>query len=371
MDGLGACTACLRRSWLLGRLSACLDYWCRDRSRLMDLLALEDDELLAAVGGSRRAELASQLSLPARQWLAPAGDGERRLCRHDPRFPDSLRGRSSPRMLFLAGAPERLGELTRAPVVALLGSRTPSDHGIEVAVSLARGLAAAGVSVVAGPADGIAAASLRGAADAGGATILATAGGLRVPLPARRRSLYEHLDARGCRIAELPGDCDGRRFGELAAERLVVELARLAVVVEARDSTGELAAAEIARSLGHTVAAVPGRVTSLLSAGPNALLREGAPLVRGAEDALELLDAPGAARGSPSPAPDRAAAAALAPHLRPLFELVCGGRDTVELLCREGADPGEVLSGLSELELAGLLGRGHGGRYLPRVARSR
>lgn len=53
----GACRDCVRRSWLLGKLSTRLDYRCRDESRLLELLELEDEQLIKAVAGARRKDL--------------------------------------------------------------------------------------------------------------------------------------------------------------------------------------------------------------------------------------------------------------------------------------------------------------------------
>jgi DNA processing protein len=170
----------------------------------------------------------------------------------------------------------------------------------------------------------------------------------------------------------------GRRWGQLASARIVIALASLCIVVEARATPEELAAAAIAKSLGRDIAAVPGRVSSPLSRGPNALLMDGASLVRGPRDVLELVYAleprraggPTAPARSARPAPAYPAGnpcpAAMRPELLAVLERVGCGYDTPDKLTRAGVDPREVLPALSELELTGLLTRGDGGRYLPR-----
>jgi DNA processing protein len=360
----GACEDCLRRSWLLALLGPVLDYRSRDRERLIELLALEDGDLLQALGGRRRRELKARYADLTPREL-PAGRFEA-VCRHDGRYPRALTDGSAPRMLNVAGGVERLAELSAAPVVAIAGSRRASDYGIEMAKSLGRGLAASGVTVTSGLADGIAAAAHRGAQEVGGRALAVMPGGLDVACPVRRRSLFERVKRRGCIVAELPGDCPPRRWGQVASERILAGLAGLMVVVEADESPAELASARIGRGLQRTVAAVPGRVTSELSRGTHALLMGGAPLVRGAEDALELL----CQLGVPAPAAQArtggSADGNLEPRLRETLERVGAGQDTPDKLTRGAQDGGDMLLALSELELMGLLARGDGGRYVLR-----
>lgn len=382
----GACAACRRRSWLLAALSGPLEYCARDRDRLLELLALEDTELLEAVGGRRRAELRERyerLPLRGRCDAEESAHPVTSICRHDVRYPRALAGGFAPRMLEVDGGAERLARLAAAPVVAVVGSCAPSDYGIELARGLARGLSACGVTVAAGLGDGIAAAAHAGALDAGAGSVAVLGGGLDVACPQRRRGLYERLLRAGCGVSELPRDCAGRRWGQLASERVVAQLALLTVVVEARASAGDLAPARIALALGRTVAAIPGRVTSPLSRGTHALLLDGARLVRGPRDVLELLyelgaphtgagaqahTEPGAERRAPAH-PWRArveAHAALAPELRVTLAHVGAGHDTPDRLARAGLDGPRLLLALSELELMGLLVRGDGARYVPR-----
>ncbi|MGA2322087.1 MAG: DNA-processing protein DprA [Solirubrobacteraceae bacterium] len=141
-----ACAACVRRSWLLGVLSALLDYHRRDRERLSELLALEDRELIQAIAGTRRAELmARHERFDPSALRAPAELST--VCRHDRRYPGKLTDRGAPHMLYVVGGTGRLRELTDGATVAIVGSKKPSDYGMEIARSLARGLAASGVTV--------------------------------------------------------------------------------------------------------------------------------------------------------------------------------------------------------------------------------
>jgi DNA processing protein len=365
----GACLSCLRRSWLLGELSGPLDYCARSRERLIELLALADDQLLRAVAGRRIAELSDRYEHFQANECAPAAHEQ--ACRHRSGYPPELCSTMAPHMLEVTGTTAQLARLTAAPVVAIVGASAPSDYGMEISRTLARGLAASGVTVSACLTDGIAVAAHAGALEAGGGSIVVIGGGLGVSVPARRRSLYGRVTEAGCAVSELPHNCKARRWGQLAAERIVVGLAQVTVLVEAKCTPGELAPALITRALGRTLAAIPGRVSSPLAAGPNALLRDGAELVRGPHDVLELLHVSDiysrGTQSTKSPLADEAKTARLSRDLKETLAHVGSGCDTPEKLMRAGADPATVLMALSELELLGLLGRGDGGRYLPRL----
>jgi DNA processing protein len=362
----GACAGCLRRSWLLSQVSGPMEYCACDRARLLELLALPDAELLDALAGRRKADLRARYERFRPEDLTH--DGQlRSICRHRQTYPRVLDSPAAPPMLFVAGGTARLSALTATPVVTILGSRNASDYGIQMAKSLARGLAASGVTVAASLTDGVPVAAHVGALDAGGGSLAVIGGGLRASCPPRRRALLDRVTHAGCAVSELPHDCAGRRWGLLASERILAELASVAVVVEADASPGALATAHHARTLGRTVAAIPGRVTSPLSRGTNALLLAGASLVRDARDVLDLLYAADATR----PREDGSDAGSAAPQndlradLRAVLERVGAGCDTPDALARAGIESSAALLALSELELRGLLVRADGGRYLP------
>jgi DNA processing protein len=343
----------------LGALCVALEHQARDRSRLIDLLGLDDLELIDALGGSRREEL-------LRLHVTFTAERSKRLtvCRHDPRYPATLLGSTAPRMLDVAGAgPERLSRLADAPTVAILGSRSATDYGSAITRSLGRGLAVAGVTVTSVAHGGIGAAAQEGVLEAGGGGIALCGDGLDVASPVGVRALHRRIVRTGCVVSELPPAIGGRRWGPIAAERVAVALSAVTVVVEARASPGDVFAAGLARATGKSVAAVPGRVTSPLAAGPNELLRDGASLVRDAGDVLELLSRAGLT--APPASSPQAIGRALDPRLRNVLERVGAGEDTVEALSQDG-EVTRTLTALGELELIGALVRGEGGRYLPR-----
>ncbi len=367
----GACADCLRRSWLLGELSAVLDCNSRADGRLFALLALDDGELIEALGGRRREELRRRHAEFREREREQASSGETSpLCRHDRRYPDGLLHPGAPHLLYVAGGLDRLRALTTQPVAAFLGCSRPTDYGLQLARELGRGLGASGATIAAGNGGGLARAALAGAQEAEGATLAVAGDGLGVAARSAR------LERRGCTIAELPDDVRGRRWGANAAGRILASLADVAIVVEAEESPRALAAARLAAALGKTLAACPGRVTSRASRGSHVLLRDGAQLVRDAADVLDLLYGVGApVHASARKAPEHGLRAPGAPppqlpaKLRAVLEQVGAGVDTPGKLTAGSADAAELLQALGELESMGLLRRGDGGRYLACSAR--
>jgi DNA processing protein len=362
-----ACGSCLRRSWLLRALGVVLDYRGRDPDRLLSLLTLEDESLIEAIAGRRRGEV-REMWKSFRPEDLPSASGIESTCRHCESWPRALgETPEGPCVLHFSGGYERLRSLTHQDSVAIVGSGRTSDYGMEMARSLARGLAASGVTVVSGFAEGVSAAAHGGALEANGRPIAAMAGGADVCKPAERRALYGRVRARGCIVAELPNGFHERRWCGLARTRTVAGLATVTVVVEAGEGQRELAPARVAQAFGRTVAAVPGRVTSSTAQGTCELLMQGAPLVRDAKDVLDLLGgaypAQRARRAAGVLAMDHAP---LGPRLGALLEQVGAGRDTLGRLTATGGDGRDTMAALSELELMGLLGRGDGGRYVVR-----
>ena len=110
-----------------------------------------------------------------------------------------------------------------------------------------------------------------------------------VPYPARGWRLHAAVAARGAVISEMPPGASAYKWCFIARNRIIAALGAATVVVQATERSGSLTTADFAAELGRAVGAVPGQVTSRLSAGTHALIQAGAPLIRDAADALELL----------------------------------------------------------------------------------
>lgn len=360
----GACDACLRRAWLLARLAGYIENARRAKAALPELLALPDDRLIAAVGGRDVEQLTAELERvdPDEQRSRAAGASLLAVCKHGPQYPPQLLDAAdAPAALFVGGRAETLaalcGEEPRA--VGIVGARQASREGLEIARALGRDLGMAGVPVISGMALGIDAAAQRGAIDGGGTSIAVLGGGADVAYPPSKARLHETLLARGLVISELPPQTGPRRWTFPARNRIIAGLADLVVVVEATERSGSLITADLALRLGREVAAVPGSVVSQQSAGTNALLRDGATLVRGVDDVLDALYGAGAA-----PRIEREPGDGLEPELRVLMDCVHAGHDTIgAMIASTGLDGTQVLVALAELELRGLLQRGPGGQY--------
>jgi DNA processing protein len=353
----GCCPQCARRRWLLGLLSAGLDFRARDPTRFWRLLELTDTDLIDAIGGRRRASLHESF----RQWeprRIDSSEGVESVCLHHNTYPHRLREtRLAPHALSVRGGLTRLTEISEQTVVAIVGTPRASDYGMETTRELARGLAAAGVSVVSGLSEGIAIAAHSGALEASGATFTVMAGGVDRCSPAWCRVLYRRLIADGCVVSEAPADMPLRPWGVLARARTLALLSQLVIVVEAEERPWELACARVAQELAKPVAAVPGRLSSSASRGTNSLLMGSAHLIRGPQDVLDLLYGVGARR-DPTPATE------IEPELQRVLERVGAGSDTLAKLTATGNKHDQTTQALVQLELRGLLLRGDGGRYV-------
>jgi DNA processing protein len=211
--------------------------------------------------------------------------GARLLLYGDPEYPALVREITDPPpLLFARGAP-----LPAAPAIALVGARRASRVALEVAALLARGLAAAGVAVVSGFARGVDAAAHRAALEAGGPTVAVFGCGVDVCYPPEQRGLLETLLASGTALSEFPMGDEPEPWHFPVRNRLIAGLARIVCVVEAAEKSGSLITARCAAGYGRDVAAVPGSVLAPLAAGTNALLKDGAILVRTADDLLAEL----------------------------------------------------------------------------------
>lgn len=209
----------------------------------------------------------------------------------DSTWPRRLRdlGMREPFALWLRGSHARQLSSSCAPI-ALVGARSCTPAGAQIAAQLAYELAAAGHPIISGGGIGIDAAVHRAALEAGGTTFAILAGGLDRPYPAVHRELFQQIAQAGLLISEAPPTIRPNRGAFLHRMRLVAALAGALVIVQTPPRGGALVAADEAAALARPVGAVPGAVSDMAHAGCLTLIRSGkATLVRDARDIAALL----------------------------------------------------------------------------------
>ncbi len=261
--------------------------------------------------------------------------------------------------LHVAGS---LAGLAR-PSVAIVGTRVPSEGGRRLATRVARDLGSAGLCIVSGLAHGIDGAAHAGALEAGAPTIGVLGGGHRCFFPKGNIALAERMiRAGGAVVSPFPPGEPARPPQFLQRNAIVAALADAVVVVEAAGRSGSLNTAGWAANMGLPVFAFPGDVERPKVAGCLALIRDGATLVRDADDILEGMGFP---RRSPSPS-GQAPPGELTPLGKSIWTALSDGPLPLEpLIERTGATPAAALAELVRLEIAGFVIRGTAGFARP------
>jgi DNA processing protein len=272
------------------------------------------------------------------------------LGRDAPGFPPLLRAiHDPPPGLFLRGSAD--AAVLSLPSVAVVGARACSSYGAHVARLLGRELAAAGIAVVSGLARGVDGEAHRGALEAGGVTVAVLGCGVDRDYPAGHRELARRIAKRGLVVSEYAPGVEPAPWRFPARNRIVAGLAAASVIVEARERSGALITADFALEEGREVFAVPGEITSSLSAGTNALLRLGATPLTSPGDVLDAL-------GIVAPA---APQAELGETDRAVLQRLRDGPASADELARATAlDAATVGAALVGLELAGLVAEAEG-----------
>jgi DNA processing protein len=216
--------------------------------------------------------------------------GIRLVCPGDPEWPTQLAdlGDDQPYALWARGNADLRFSCLRS--VAVVGARAATAYGSYVAAELSASVAARGWTVVSGGAFGIDAAAHRGALAADGSTVAVLACGVDTPFPAAHAELFDAIAARGVLVSEWPPGRHVSRLRFLVRNRVIAALTAGTVIVEAAERSGALNTARHARDLHRRLMAVPGPVTSDLSAGCHRVIRDWhATLVTSASDVIDCL----------------------------------------------------------------------------------
>jgi len=306
--------------------------------------------------------------------------GARFVCPGDAEWPtvlDDARARADsaerwavpPVGLWVRGGADLAALMSRS--VAIVGARAATEYGRRTAADLGAQLSSRGWTVVSGAAYGIDGFAHRGALSVGSPTVAILACGVDRIYPRGHADLLERILADGLVISELPPGTLPSRPRFLARNRLIASMTRGTVVVEAAARSGALNTALWAADLQRPLAAVPGPVTSSMSAGCHRLIREnGATLVTDVAEVIDLIgdlgvDAAEPKRGAARPL-DR-----LGPIARDVYEAMpARAAVTVDRLCADtGLSVPACMAALGELSAGGFVHRVDGGWRLGAAAR--
>jgi DNA processing protein len=210
--------------------------------------------------------------------------GARFVARGEPEYPKALAAIDSAPPLISVVGPLNLASL---PLISVVGSRNASVAGLKMTERLSADLASEGFGIVSGLARGIDTQAHKASLLFG--TIAVMAGGLDKLYPEENRKLFEQLCDRGAVISEMPFGWVARGRDFPRRNRIVSGLALGTVVVEAALKSGSLITARFANEQGREVFAVPGSPLDPRAEGPNDLIRQGATLVRGAADIVDVV----------------------------------------------------------------------------------
>jgi len=340
---------------------------------------LDLDEVLKRLDVPDKRAVAADLRRRAGTAIADAdARGIGLVLRGSPDYPD--------RLAFIPDPPPVLW--TRGTVdscalaVAIVGSRTATPQGLEVAFRLGEGLARAGLLVVSGLARGVDAAAHRGALRGGGRTIAVLGCGVDVAYPPEHARLALEIAASGALVSEFAPRMPPRGWHFPRRNRIISGVSMGVVIVEASDRSGSLITARCALEQGRSVMAVPGGVLSGRNRGAHGLLRDGARVVEDARDVIEELELdwcharhPGPEVGSDSTSgsgareveadPTSVCPAGPLPQ-EPILRAMKAGEPCglEELSEQTGLDPVELLARLARLELSGWIRRVEGGQFV-------
>jgi DNA processing protein len=282
-----------------------------------------------------------------------------------PEYPKQLRDLTdAPPFLWAIGNIS----LLQRPAISMVGARNASSLGTRMAKSLATELGQLGYVIVSGLARGVDAAAHLAAMDTG--TIAVQAGGVDVMYPAKNTELSMNIASKGLRISEMPMGLQpmARHFPK--RNRIISGLAQATVIVEAAAKSGNLITARDALDQGRDVLAVPGHPFDARAAGGNMLIRDGAVLVRNAQDVVEALSPLAPQRTTlplEEPAPklsDLRETSQL--HMQIMSRLGTSPIAEDQLIRDLKTTPAKVTPILMDLELDGRIAR-HGGGLLARV----
>ena len=326
--------------------------------------ALEALPEMAARGGLRKTQHIPSIAEAESEIAHLAKAGGKLAALGEPDYPVMLRRTDdAPPVISYIGDPA----VFRLPALAIVGSRNASLAGVRFTRKLAGEIGAEGYSIVSGMARGIDTAAHDAALGTG--TIAVLAGGLNHPYPPENIELFKSIPVRGgAVISEMPMGWEPRAKDFPRRNRIIAALGLGLLVVEAAQRSGSLISARLANELGRVVFAIPGSPLDPRCEGTNNLIKNGATLVTGARDILDVLGpmsslAPPVPFAASEPSHDDLGSVETSDSDRRKILDALGPTPVHvdELIVYTGATPAQIWLVLLELDIAGRLQRHSGG----------
>jgi len=194
---------------------------------------------------------------------------------------------SAPPVLYIKGNLEP----SDSNSVAIVGTRKMTFYGKEVTEKFTKELSNLGITIVSGLALGVDACAHKACLDEGGRTIAVLASGLDIITPGSNTALAKRIvEGRGALVSEYPLGHPPLRTNFASRNRIISGLSRAVLVIEGAQQSGTLLTASAAAEQGRPVFAVPGQITSPMSAAPLFLIESGAKMATNVMDILEELN---------------------------------------------------------------------------------
>lgn len=201
-------------------------------------------------------------------------------------YPAPLRNISNrPTVLYAYGTPE---DWSNHATIAVVGARSSSRYGEEIARCFSTQFAQAGAVVVSGGALGIDSAAHRGAINGGGKTVAFLGCGLGNPYLPQNKELRRLISENGVVYTEFSPYTPPMRGSFPVRNRLIAGMSAGTLVIEASEHSGSLVTARWARNYGRNVFAVPGSIVNSAYTGANKLIRDGAIPAFSCDDVLNV-----------------------------------------------------------------------------------
>lgn len=276
-----------------------------------------------------------------------------------------------PAVLHYRGNLDLLHSVDDDRAIALVGTRDPSEYGKRWTKRISQILSQQGLTLVSGLAMGVDAIAHQTAVDLRNPTIGVLGNGVDVIYPTQNRQLYEQMERGGLILSEYPSGMQPDRRHFPMRNRIVAGLCRATIVLEAGEHSGALITARLANDMGRDVFALAGSLDNPQALGCLNLISQGAQII---VSEAQLLVAIGNMppveqtvlfdfdRLTPVPAP----MPELSDTLKPIWRVIAESNEPLlldRIVEETGLPTGNVLSGLLELELLGIIEQQAGMRY--------